>query len=879
MAQKFIKLFYGAKFKIRSHRELLAIKSNLFTGSAFILFTFIVSSLGTMGIAGCARSQNGAIKSASDAPFVVELSTNKISKPSSAYKRLAQLKQKRRKQEKALYGTAGLDDSTILPASLAAISSEVTLSKKEIFDQDFLYGSDLQFSSISSGPDMLLQALAIGHAITRFRIYGDHLQLIEDQSYLFESNINHPKRLIFDFPIIRQDDDTITVSIYQGSPSLANLLGPASPIANNWVRSVQFVQDGQYLLIETTIELEDGSIAEIMESVFPRNTLLSKTDVKPVFDDPALNPYADRFLYISQGSVFLDLEKGRTKTALANRFQVDEGKSIDWYVTPNLPKEYLPVLKSAVEGWNRYSQKMWNRDFILFKGYLPSTAKVGDPRFNVIVWDSVPDASSAYESQASDPLTGIQSHSLIYLPYAWVKIGKEFWQMSENTKKEDEPNIALTSLVNKGNFLGKKLAVTCLEDVSEGVSLEARKNQDVFAKELLKGVLFHEIGHALGLGHNFKGSLSYDPLNADSIFSNSIMDYNQYQLEDMAFDSVDASTGPLLEYDRQIISVLYNDGKDIGEADPVVPACSDEEADDQMGGVDPLCMRYDAGKDPTSYLEYVLNLVRNATSEGPVKTMSESVSTSVESLGDPKLMTDEEKVTERLNEFKKELVGIGKYYIGSGAQSINYMVRANIKSLYAYNGDLPQGYSETEMRKRAIDSLMYVTNGTDLNKTVDLIYSQSLNQAQEWVESTAWFNELTVEEQQESLQELKVDLASTLSYLQTFVIPSTRSRLISSLTFVPTLPFYFSIDGNSTTDFESTVIELLENAVSQNIDGHKRTLLERSSAARTLATYAGLKEGKEAIDRVRSKITSELRSARNTADREGVRGLLKSMEM
>ena len=70
---------------------------------------------------------------------------------------------------------------------------------------------------------------------------------------------------------------------------------------------------------------------------------------------------------------------------------------------------------------------MWGKPGLIFAGKLPENVKLGDPRYNVIVWDNVQDGNAAYESQAADPITGIQSHSNIYIPFSWLKIAKEYW--------------------------------------------------------------------------------------------------------------------------------------------------------------------------------------------------------------------------------------------------------------------------------------------------------------------------------------------------------------------------------------------------------------------------------------------------------------------
>ena len=41
------------------------------------------------------------------------------------------------------------------------------------------------------------------------------------------------------------------------------------------------------------------------------------------------------------------------------------------------------------------------------------------------------------------------------------------------------------------------------------------------------------------------------------------------------------------------LSAIYDESRDVAATDRVLPACNDAEADQEQGGVDPLCQRYD----------------------------------------------------------------------------------------------------------------------------------------------------------------------------------------------------------------------------------------------------------------------------------------------
>jgi hypothetical protein len=257
-----------------------------------------------------------------------------------------------------------------------------------------------------------------------------------------------------------------------------------------------------------------------------------------------------------------------------------------------------------------------NQDIVLFKGRLPDSIHIGDPRYNVINWDSRLVAGAAYETQASDPFSGNESHSLIYMPAAWLKIGTDYWTNGQySDPKQKQESVSPRSLLGHGFAQSGRLA--CARDVTDAAALinSGRVTGDLvttFGTELLKQTLFHEVGHSLGLAHNFKGSLAYDPNNPKTMFSTSIMDYNDYEIERGAFYHVLGSAGPKLEYDRQAISAMYNHSQDVAASDSVVPTCNDNEADTEDSGVDPLCIRYDIQHDPTWSVSTALNRIKSS---------------------------------------------------------------------------------------------------------------------------------------------------------------------------------------------------------------------------------------------------------------------------
>jgi hypothetical protein len=833
-----------------------------------------ISLLALCGAVGCSKTESLHL-----APVVSRLETQEIAPAPQS----AQLLQNS-KQIAAL--NAGLGPEALhiaTPSNNPVIAATVTFNKDSILKRTFLYGADLQYSSISDGTmSLILQSESPGHTPVYFRIVDDRLQMVADQKFMYESDVNHPERLIAEFSILKQDASTVTVQFKNASPVINTIVADkkAPPVRTSWLRSAEFVQDGQYMMYETSIEMADGSIAEFMETFFPRETVVP-ADSKPLLATADLEPLAERYRFLDSGDVYVDVpEKGRVKTKVANRFYLAEGKTIDWYVTPNIPEEYLPQIKTAIEGWNRYSQKMWSRDMIRFVGKLPDGVKLGDPRYNVVNWDSISQAGAAYESQSADPYTGIQSHSLIYLPKAWVNIGKQYWDAGEESESAQTQTKSLKAELARGSFLGQKLPIRCVEDASERLAMESRMNPDAFSRELLKGVLFHEVGHALGLAHNFKGSLSYEPNDPKSSFSTSIMDYNQYQLEKAAFDKLDSSSGPLLEYDRQIISILYNGGKDVASSDATLPACADEEADSLDDGVDPLCIRYDAGHDPSLELGLSLSLVKDDTAVNrDQRSLPAAIRALATELGDTSSLKTKDDVALAIKKQVTALNGIVGYYYVSGAQSVSYMSRANIRTLRTFKADsLPVGYDEMAMRERAIEGIRYVATTPAFEDATNKAIETFKSAVQVWLTTSPYFTSISQDKQPDELKTLMKDLSDMPDSLGKLTLSKLRERFFADLKASEKAPFYLLDNGTQTLDFERETAQILARAATEkNTDGSARRVEERIAAAKSLQSFLGTAVGATFITDASSALVNEAKTAKSISARTDAINVYKAL--
>jgi hypothetical protein len=146
-----------------------------------------------------------------------------------------------------------------------------------------------------------------------------------------------------------------------------------------------------------------------------------------------------------------------------------------------------------------------------------------------------------------------------------------------------------------------------------------------FVGPMLRDLTMHEIGHTLGLRHNFKASgiYSLEEINAPEhqgrANTGSVMDYNPININfgkpgehgagQVQGDYAMMTIGP---YDHWVIEYGYSLEDDLS---PILARVSEPElayaTDEDTWGPDPLARRFDLGRNPLDYAETQMRLVHH----------------------------------------------------------------------------------------------------------------------------------------------------------------------------------------------------------------------------------------------------------------------------
>lgn len=365
-------------------------------------------------------------------------------------------------------------------------------------------------------------------------------------------------------------------------------------------------------------------------SVQVQHTLLAmpENDFKPRLDDPRVGYFTHQITDMTSTDVApyrdvihrWNLVKQKPGTALSEPVE-----PIVFWIENTTPVEFRDTIRAAVLKWNEAFETAGFKDAVVVKQQ-PDDAKweAGDIEHNVLRWtSSVKPPFGGYGPSFANPRTGQILGADIMLEYSYIT------KRLLTKKLFSDLGLASEAPVEGGKF-DPHVCDAC-NSARNGIlfgqtMLRLQKSDRIEVDRLIKESLYylslHEVGHTLGLNHNFRGSHLHDPVNIHKAevtekvgLTGSVMDYPPVNIAPKGTPQGQYFTTKPGPYDHWAISYGYSEALE----DPIeeqkridaIAAKSHQpelafanDADDmRMPGkaIDPRAMLFDMSSDPIAY--------------------------------------------------------------------------------------------------------------------------------------------------------------------------------------------------------------------------------------------------------------------------------------
>ena len=319
------------------------------------------------------------------------------------------------------------------------------------------------------------------------------------------------------------------------------------------------------------------------------------------------------------------------------RFEISKPKKpIVYWIENTVPVEYRDAVREGILLWNNAFIKIGIKDAIIVK-QMPDDADwdPGDVRYNVIRWMIRPGAGYAVGPSKANPFNGELYAADIRVSSDYVRFfHRKYTDFIEGINAEKlDTDIAFNNwwkneISHDDNYQESscQYAVGKMEEMDfawsylSGTEALIEGDLQQFVHDGLVDLIVHEVGHTLGLRHNFKASTIFTPEQLKSKefteehgVTGSVMDYNPVNLSSDKNADGNYFQTKLGYYDYWAIEYAYGfpaDGQSEEEyleaiasrvSEPYLQFGTDEDAHSSSRGIDPMCSRHDMSSDAIAY--------------------------------------------------------------------------------------------------------------------------------------------------------------------------------------------------------------------------------------------------------------------------------------
>ncbi|MBC7717314.1 MAG: zinc-dependent metalloprotease [Pseudorhodobacter sp.] len=328
------------------------------------------------------------------------------------------------------------------------------------------------------------------------------------------------------------------------------------------------------------------------------------------------------------------LEKKEPELAMS-----EPKEPIVYWLDKNIPLRYRAAVTAGILEWNKAFEKIGFKNAVVAKQQ-PDDADWDnlDAKHASIRWFTGADVGFARGPNHSDPRTGEILDADIAMSDVFGRGSRRFIVEDVATSAQFKASPLQAGAKHNLHAEYCDYAHEAASEMDFALDLlEARGDiepdspeAEAFVQSVVKDTITHEVGHTLGLKHNFKGStvVSRSQLQDENFteangISGSVMDYNAYNLPVAGERKASFNNSTIGPYDYWAIEYAYRPLDAATEAvdleriasrstEPLLAYADDADAGGGRGndGIDPLVNRFDLGDDPLAYYQKRLQLSR-----------------------------------------------------------------------------------------------------------------------------------------------------------------------------------------------------------------------------------------------------------------------------
>lgn len=369
----------------------------------------------------------------------------------------------------------------------------------------------------------------------------------------------------------------------------------------------------------------------------PNDTTITTTDFTTRWYLKLGSAFNPSFISRSQteGVGFFDTSRSAdTKITRFSTTSKGNGAAPVKYYIKNVPEEFKKTFAKAMDSWNIEFQKIIGKDLLSYefidKGDPRGDNLIpGDIRYNIIEWDLEnkagygglgPSVANQHSGETMSANVLVQGPTIIELYTKWFAESQKANELLNKGLAREANEVMKAFNVTVSKELSKRTQTQYKLKLGKHLDMNVHSQREHLKDPIIKGhfeivpagmtyekymegymleIVAHEVGHNLGLRHNFKGNLGAIENGEEGSVSRSVMEYLGRPYRHI---------NTIGSYDRMALSYGY---KGIAPKNKTWFCTDEDQGDDKTSFAvkSPECSKSDATSDPFSFWEGRINRV------------------------------------------------------------------------------------------------------------------------------------------------------------------------------------------------------------------------------------------------------------------------------